>query len=232
MPHAFNSTTCSQLHYNITTLYLRRTRIGKLELTFEEYIQTFVPTEARQMFRDITSYVTSSVSSQHFELHISGSPVQSRVTLKGGSKTPPIPRNMVIQPDAPNEIIDRIRSWYEHGGDASRDFGRVSKLLTFFNENFSRVAIRYYWPTILAICSEGENTKHLVQELQELRTPVKLKSLPPGVAKACRQAAETIATARLIPTDAGENTETADVTISIVSGQSYNEEFGSFFGLN
>ena len=232
MTHAFNSTTYSQLQSNITALYHRRTRIGKLELTFEEYIQTFVPSEARQLFRDITSYVTSNVTSQHFTLYISGSPISSRVLFRGGGKTPPFPRNMTIQPDAPNEIVDRIHSWYEHGGDASRDFGRVSKLLTFFNENFSRVAIRYYWPTILAICSEGEGTKHLVQELQELRTPVKLKPLPPGVAKACRQAAETIATTRLIPTDVEDSTEIGEATISIISGQQYDEEFDSFFGLS
>ena len=231
MAAAFNLSTTNNLQSNIRSLHYRRKHINKLELTFEEYIQSFVPSEMRDTFRTITPWVTVNNYSERFELRLPGSTVQAVLMLKDGENTPLIPRHMTIQPDAPIEIIDRIHAWHERGGDVSRDYGRVSKLLSMFNENFSRVAIRYYWPTIIAICSESDYTKDLVKELQELRTPAKLKPLPPGVAKACRQAAETIATARLVPADAGENIKVADVTIDIVSGQHYNEEFGDFYGM-
>ena len=234
MANAFSNTIINNLHSNIRTLYHRRKQVGKLVLTNEEYIQTFVPHEARELFRDITPLMAFDKFFYRWDLpRYDNSALNA--TLHIDSHAPvPVPRELRMQPDAPKEIVERIYQWTEHGGDVSRDFGRVGRVLSILNENFSRTAIRYYWPTILALCSENPQTKDLVQELQEMRQPVKLNPLPLGLPLACRQTAETIATARLIPADIDETTlphELAGrVTIGIVEGQHYIEPFGAFYG--
>ena len=235
MTAAFNNDLITRLQSNIRMLYYRRKQVGKLMLTNEEFIQTFVPYEARELFRDITPLLAIDKMGHKWELRRPGQVHPDGVlnaTLYLDSEMPvPVPRDLRIQRDAPEEVLNRIYHWADHGGDTSRDFGRVGKVLTKLNENFSRVAIRYYWPTILAICSESDQTRHLVQELQDMRQPVKLKPLPHGLPLACRQAAETISTARLIPTDVKEEGSPAGhVTIGITECQYYTEAFGEFYG--
>ena len=238
MANAFGNQIMEKLHSNVRVLYNRRKKIGRLTLTNEEYLQTFVPREARDLFRDITPLIAVERFGHKFELRTQGgnNPALNASIYMDLAHPMPAPRNLEIQPDAPTEVVERINQWFVHGGDVSRDFGRVTKVLTLLNENFSRVAIRYYWPTILALCSENPQTKHLVQEMQEMRQPVKLKPLPPGLPIACRFAAETISTARLIPADV-ENTPDEEETygagrvlINIVEGQHYYESFGDFYG--
>jgi hypothetical protein len=235
MANAFNNSTINNLQNNVRTLYYRRRMVGKLILTNEEYIQTFVPVEARDMFRDIAPLVATERYNHKFELRLQHDKpaLNAYLHMSEVGVTPPVPRVLHIQRDAPKEIIERMVTWSERGGDVSREFGRVSKVLEILNHSFSRVAIRYYWPTILAICSESDATKPLVQELQELRAPAKLKQLPPGLARAMRLTAETVATARLIPTDVDkeERINAGEVLIDIASGQQYTEEFGYYWGL-
>jgi len=234
MTAAFNNTTSNHICDNIRTLYTRRKKVGKMVLTNEEYIKTFIPYEWREHVRDITPLLAVDKPTHKWELRVRDSALNATLHMRGLYPAPAL-RDVRIQSDAPEEIVTRIHQWTEHGGDVSRDFGRVTKVFTLLNEKFSRVAIRYYWPTILALCSESNKTKHLVQEMQEMRQPVKLKPLPQGLPLACRQTAETIATARLIPSDIDNQEELAvtlegSVTIGIVEGQYYTESFGTFYG--
>ena len=90
--------------------------------------------------------------------------------------------------------------------------------------------MRYYWPSIIAICSEDERTKAFAQELQELKTPTSPKPLPRGLLLACKATSETIATTKLIPADAQH--VTGEVTLEVATGRSYWElDLGTFTGL-
>jgi hypothetical protein len=238
MAAAFNTNTMNDLTTALRNLYYRRQRIGKLLLTFEEYIQTFVPYEARDIIRNAAPYTAATYRSHKWHLRLlSGDAVNATLAIHetsdhaGGAYAPPVMRHLVIQGDAPSEITERIYSWVERGGNPSRDFGRVLSVLNILNVNFSRVAIRYYWPTILALMSETGKMGDTVQEGQDLKQPARLKPLPPGLSQACRLTAETIATTRLIPSDAAEPDSAGMTVLDIVSGQQYKEAFGTFWGM-
>jgi hypothetical protein len=231
MPNAFNNTTMNNLQGSIRSLFYRRQKVGKLHLTNDEYLHTFVPREARAAVREAAPWMCHDGRRHRFDLYGVKAAMELRVPHEKPDGHPmPVMRLLMIQGDAPKDVVDKIQHWTERGGDYSRDFGRVVKVLEMLNTTQSRVAIRYYWPTILALCSEGHNTKELVTELQEMRQPARLKPLPAGLQAACRLTAETIATARLIPADAEED-EGGEVVIDIITGQQYNEPFSSFYGL-
>ena len=233
--HAFNTTIMNQLYSNIHTLYSRRRMIARLEITPEEYIAAFVPEEARGLFRDITPWILHEKQTHRWELTIDGTPLNATVVMPLDSNKqaplPPVPRNLALQPDAPEEVVERIHYWANRGGDTSREFGRVNKVLNMMNDGFSRNVIRYYWPTIIPLCGVHHATKGVAEELQELRVPARPKPLPSGLLKACRQTAETISAAQLIPTDV-EPTESGNIRIDIAQGQHYTEPFGTFYGVS
>jgi hypothetical protein len=232
---AFNDVEINALNDVIHNLYIRRTHVGKLALTFEEYLNTFVPEPAREIFVEAAQWVYSPRYARWELLHpTDGSALKMTLSMYEMYSTPapPLPRQLMIQPNAPQDVVERVMQWVVHGGDVSRDFGRVRKVLDAFNNSgFSRLAIRYYWPTLLALLSEGPTRlKDMVPELQDLRRPPKLPPLPPGLQRACRETAETISTARLIPADIDEP-EPGEVMLDIVSGQIYDEPIGEFEGM-
>lgn len=232
---AFSFNTVYQIHQNVHTLFRRRLAISRLTLTHEEYIQLFVPAPQRQLFRDIApfnglghTYVTGELDLGQFR----DEPLKGHLYIGGVcNNAPPLVKDLAVQHDAPPDVIARIKTWLENGGDVSRDFGRISKLLTMLNEGFSRGAIRHYWPSIMALCDGNEATIPLIAELQSMR-PNATKPLPPGLVQACRKTAETISTARLIPDDVKEQ-EWGEVTLEVTRGQTYKEEgLGTFYGMN
>lgn len=231
---AFSYSNRYQIEQNLRALMTRRKELPGCELSFEEYIQTFVPATARQLFRDIAphhgirGYVNGRLRLEPFggdreaTLHI------NTTKLAG----PPLVANLEPQPDAPPEVVERIRTWLENGGDVHRDFGRVLFVLNYLNENFSRAAMRHYWPTIMALC-DAEPTQHLLAGLQANKVPATLKPLPAGMAALCRQTASTVATARLIPEiNTGEQKLPSEVTISSAQGQTYKEHGFQFYALS
>jgi hypothetical protein len=232
---AFSYSTLNQLHQNIRALWYRRQRVGKLYLTHEEYIDTFVPLEAREHFTAIARHVQSRP--QWHDLYwptADGSRLKLNVLLesKVARPAPPYMHEHVVQPDAPQEVVDRINSWLTTGGDANRDFARVAMLLNKFNESCSRNTIRYYWPTIIPICAEHQDTKRFAEELAALKPPKNPAPLPRGLQQACRLTAETITTTLLIPTDVNDQ-GWGETTIQVATGQKYNEpDLGDFIGLS
>jgi hypothetical protein len=225
---AFNADFSRKIVANIRTLFHRRNKVGDVYLSDEEYLATFVPAAARDLFREVGPLIAKPVSRSRFNMSMLGS-AQAVLHLHG-TTSPPVPRRLEIQPDAPGDVLARINSWIENGGDVSRDFGRVVKVFEVLNREHSKVSMRYYWPTILALCSESPDTKDMARELQHLRTPTTLRSLPPGLATACKQAANTIATARLLPTDTTAPVYTDGATLLVVHGHTYAEDFATFSG--
>lgn len=228
---AFSYSIRSQLNQNIYNLYQRRRAIAKLMLTHDEYIATFVPAPARQLFKEMqpynghTGYATGELDLTQF-----GHPGEARLFIRGDKKAaPPLVRGLELQPDAPPEVVERIKVWLENDGDVHRDFARVRRVLEYLCENYSRAALRHYWPTIMALCDNNEYTKGLIQDLQVMRPPSALKPLPHGVAVACRKTASTISTAQLIP-DGVTHSEIEEVGIETV-GNAYKEDgLGTFYG--
>lgn len=223
-----------QIVNNIRGLYQRRLEISRLALTYEEYINAFVPAQARHLFRDMAPY-NGCTAYVHGELDLNqlGYDAKASLHIRGDHKhkfAPPMVRNLELQPDAPPEVMARFKTWLENGGDVHRDFARVNTLFNKMNDAYSRAAMRHYWPTIMALCDGHDDTKPLIQELQAMKTPAAPKPLPPGWAAACRKTAATISTAQLIPTDV-DGSEIDEVVIQINSGQKYTEEgLGTFYG--
>lgn len=234
---AFGYNIAWQIRENIRTLYRRREALARLSLTYDEYIAVFVPAPARQMFRDITPYTgvgTGTGDYAHGPIDLSqfGYPTMGTLIIRGDHKpAPPLMKRLEVQPDAPTDVVQRIRVWLENGGDAPGDFGRVLKVFDVLNEKYSRAAMRHYWPTIMALCDNNDATKELIPDLQNMRAPAGLKPLPPGLIAACRRTAATISTAQLIPDDVASS-EIDEVSIKAGSGHTYKEEgLGSFYGL-
>ncbi|MGZ3350985.1 MAG: hypothetical protein ACXU89_18780 [Xanthobacteraceae bacterium] len=233
---AFSWNTHSQLQGNVRHLYWQRRKLARLILSHEDYIQAFVPAQQRQLFREIASHARSIADDGWVRLnwtHSGGATIRLALTMQESttSRVPPIPHHLELQPDAPQGVVDRINHWITNGGDVSRDYGRVMKVLGALNEHCSRNTLRYYWPSIIAICSVADNTKVLAAELQELKTPASPKPLPQGLSAACRLTAETIATTLLIPEEA--RIAEGEVILEAVSGQEYTEPgLGHFFGIS
>lgn len=232
---AFSYSTLTQLNQNIRTLWYRRQRVGKMHLTHEEYIDTFVPLEAREMFAGVARHVQSRP--MWHEMHwpvADGTRLKLNILLESklDRPAPPYLREHVVQPDAPQHVIDRINTWIVTGGDVHRDFARVAVLLTKLNESCSRNTIRYYWPTIIPICAEHQDTKRFAEELAALKAPKNPAPLPRGLQQACRLTAETITTTLLIPAEA-QDQGFGEATIQVAPGQRYNEpDLGSYGGMS
>jgi hypothetical protein len=231
---AFNYTTRNQIEQNIKAFYARRRVISRLFLTHDEYVDTFVPSEARQMFRDIAPYSgITAFASAPIDLTQFGHIGVGKLYIRGDRKfAPPLVRGHYLQGDAPAEVVARIKTWLENGGDVHGDFGRVLAVFNYLNEGYGKSALRHYWPTIMALCDNNEHTQSLVSKLQVLKAPASMKPLPPGVIQACRKTASTIATAQLIPHDVS-GAEIEEVSIEADQSQRYVEDgIGEFFGMN
>jgi hypothetical protein len=91
--------------------------------------------------------------------------------------------------------------------------------------------IRFYWPTIISICAQDENTKKFAEELHALRTPASPKPLPRWLQQACRLTAETIATTMLIAEEVTEPPP-GEVNLTAARMQQYNEpDLGEYWGM-
>jgi hypothetical protein len=231
---AFNQSVHATLQQNIRELWGRRLRIGRLNLSHDEYINTFVPVEARELFCGVSRYVMSKPAWHDLNWPAAdGTRLKLNLLLdsKPGRPAPPYMHEHVVQPDAPQEVVDRINSWLKTGGDAHRDFARVGKLLEKLNETCSKNTIRYYWPTIIPICAASTHTKVYAEELQALKPPKNPTPLPRGLQQACRLTAETITTVGLIPTDV-PNQDFGECSIQVQAGQRYEEpDLGKFSGM-
>lgn len=231
---AFSRSVMYDIRDNINTLYRRRKQLGQMTLTQQEYVDTFVPSEARHIFREIATYIDTAAQCHSFKLNCGEGKMQTALLYMRGTadkRALPMVRDLAIQPDAPQHVIDRINYWIENGGDPSREFGRVSKVLDLLNNVCSKSALRYYWPTIISLLGERENTRELSKELQELKMPGKIPQLGSSLLTACRITAETIAQAKLIPHDI-KAPEPGEVTIEIKVGQLHTEPFGTFYGMS
>lgn len=232
---AFSQSTLNQLHQNIRALWFRRQRIDKMHLTHEDYINAFVPIEAREHFAAVAHYVQSRPAWHDLNWHTpDGQKIKLSLLLdsKAGRPAPPYMHQHVLQPDAPGELIGRINNWLVTGGNSSRDFARVGVLLNKLSDSCSRNTIRYYWPTIIPICAEHQDTKRYAEELAALKPPKNPDPLPRGLQLACRLTAETITTTLLIPTDA-QDQGWGEASIQVAFGQRYNEpDIGPFLGMS
>jgi hypothetical protein len=230
---AFNHATLTNLQANVRSLYYKRLSLARLNLTHEEMIQTFVTAEARQIFRDVMPYQASYPYTHELDWVMPAHEIVKthlRVYDRGFG-APPVPRNIRVQPDASQEAVEKINFWISNGGDVSRDFGRVMCVLEKLNALCSKQTMRYYWPSIIAICSESDHTKAFAQELQQLKTPTSPKPLPRGLLLACKTTSETIATAKLIPEDM-KRPEDGEVTLEVAAGRTFQEpDLGTFHGL-
>lgn len=231
---AFSNSYRYMIENNVRQLYARRRAIATLELTFDEYIETFVPARHRQLVRDMRPLNghTNMVSGQ-IDLTQFGYEATATLYINGADSAnppPPLIRGLEAQPDAPPEVIQRIHAWIENGADVHRDFARVISLFRAMNEKFSRAAMRHYWPTIMALCDGNDGTKDLIPELQVMKAPAALKPLPPGYLDLCRKTAATVSTAQLIPTDV-EHKALAEIGVVVNGHQVYEEPgLGAFYG--
>ena len=231
---AFSRSVMYSIRDSINTLYRRRRQLGQMTLTQQEYIDTFVPSEARHIFRDISTYVDTSASAHSFKLHCGEEQPKTAILYMRGTadkRALPMVRDLAVQPDAPKDVIERINYWVANGGDPSKEFGRVAKVADALNNVCSKTAMRYYWPTIISLLGEREDTRELSKELQDVKMPAKIPQLGSSLLAACRTTAETIANAKLIPHDI-KAPELGEVTIEIKAGQMHTEPFGTFYGMS
>src|SRR4051812_20126618 len=196
MMPAFKDKVLSRLRENIRELYQRRCRIGRLILTHDEYLATFAPREARQLLADVAPYVAKPNGGTTLMWSHGDEKVKFWMwrDTSPDRPAPPLLGQHYLQSDAPLEVIERVNTWLDRGGNISRDYGRVAATLFKLNELCkSPSQIRFFWPSIMQICAEHETTRSLGSELQTIRSPQGL-TLPAGLQKACRLTAETMST--------------------------------------
>jgi hypothetical protein len=227
---AFNYSASSQIKENIRTLYHRVKAVSTIPLTHEQFASLFIPAEHREMYREIATLArTESACGTTFDWGSTRLWIQ--MNRHDGQNPLPIPRDVVLQHDAPHELVSDITSWVANGGDASGEFGRVHALFNILNDTMTKGQIRFVWPSILAILSVNPILSETLKELQEVKVPAKQPELPRGLLAACRKTAMVVATASLIPADV-PGFEVITGCIEVSSGQNYDEPgLGEFRGL-
>jgi hypothetical protein len=226
---AFKSNYVHQINANIQTLFYRLKIVSKMTISHEEFLQLFVPEEHRDTYRSIA--VMAHTGSPFARFQWGDTHLKIRLNHLTGSYPPPVPRDMVLQGDAPEELVERIRTWMVSGGDASRDFGRVRAVLNKLNEELTKAQVRFVWPTIMALCNVNDVLAPLALELQDLKAAGGA-ALPRGLLLACRKTAATISMTCLIPTDITER-EPGEVTLEAADGASHTEDgIGDFYGMS
>src|SRR5580765_7445258 len=102
MAAAFNAQTMTHLGNSIRQLYQRRRMVGKLVLSQEEYLETFVPIDVRPLFRDVSPWIATEKYHHKFTLALpSGLALNAQLRLSEAGGTAPVPRSLFIQSDAP-----------------------------------------------------------------------------------------------------------------------------------
>lgn len=230
---AFKYAHANQIEQNIKTLFKRLKIVTKMQITHEDFLSLFVPSEHRQMYRDIGA-VAKTGDRRVAHITWGGADLTFQLFDRPESPYPPLaPRDLVVQSDAPPELIAKIDHWMRSGvGDASGEMGRVDALFNKLNDLLTKGQMRFVWPSIIALCNVTPVLSDVASELQSCRVPTNPPNLPHGLLLACRKTAETIAMAGLIPADVQESCELQG-TIEMANGCSYDElDLGRFDGLS
>lgn len=231
---AFSASAAQNISNNIRTLYARRRAVGQMHMTHEEFLQLLVPAPDRDLYRAMAPL---AFEQRHWKLVQIQSPVYGTLEVAiaqqdvPGSCAPPTPRSPTVQADTPEDLLSRFNDWIANGADSSGDYGRVQKVFYELNAICSKQVMRYYWPSIIAICSVDDKTKGYASELQELKTPSSPKPLPAGLLQACKKTAETISTVQLIDPTFVPEAALHPVTLEIRAVRKYNEPIGEFWGM-
>lgn len=227
---AFSYSASSQIKENIRALFYRVKELSKLPLSHEEFSSLFIPAEHRQMYRDMS--MLARLGDHHSVTFRWGTSKLYFHLLKRDGQCPlPAPQNMVVQHDAPTELVERITTFVNNGGDASGEYGRVHMLFNALNDKMTKGQIRFVWPSVLTLLAVNPILAETLKELQDVKVPAKQPELLPGLLAACRKAAATIATASLIPSDV-EPFDMGAGFVEVANGQQYNElGLGEYNGL-
>ena len=227
---AFSYGTTQQIRENIRALFYRVKAVSKLPMPHEDFSALFILAEHRDMYRDMS--MLSRTGEANGAYFVWGSTkLYFQMNKHDGQHPLPIPRDMVLQHDAPHELVSGITAWIANGGDASGEFGRVHALFNMLNETMTKGQIRFVWPSILSILSVNPVLSETLKELQEVKVPTKQPELPRGLLAVCRKTATIVATASLIPSDVPDPDIGAGY-IEAANGQAYDEMgLGAFTGL-
>lgn len=229
---AFGYGVANQIEQNIRALFLRVKAVSRTALTHEEFASLFIPAAQRDMYREMATLAHTHGSTRGEFKWGRSKLIFRMIDCLGDKHALPIPRDMVLQCDAPPELVERISTWLVSGGDASGDFGRVLALFKFFNENLTKGQIRFVWPSILAILGASPVLDETLKALQEIKVPMEPPQLPRGLLAICRKTAESVATSGLIAADVSTVVHT-EGWIETADNQKHDEPgIGAFLGIS
>lgn len=205
---AFKTQHDYAINDTITQAQGRMHGVSQLHLSHQDFLELFVPHEQREMYSTIGAVaVTPNNGAINVPWATSdGDEVYLKFYVQSteGSPMPPIPRNPTLQ-DANPRVVERINNWLANGAvNVPVDFARVRVCFDTLNGLcVSPAAMRFFWPTITAICSMSNNPelKSIADNITAMKVPAKIPPLPSGMGVTLRKAAATIAMAQLLPAD-------------------------------
>lgn len=167
--------------------------------TYDDYYNLFVPSELHQSFRDVVDHAMLPMyyenSFRVFWPHIHKL-IGVTVNKYNDHKRPLIMKSNVLQPSAPQELVDRVTSIVTERWLINTDFGRVKAVIHALNKYCDTASqMRICWPQIVTLASRAELSS-LLEKMQY--NPRELCVLPVPVRKACQKAAITITQAQLL----------------------------------
>jgi hypothetical protein len=198
---AFSYNTSNQIEENIRALFYRVKAVSKIPMTHEQFASLFIPAEHREMYREIATLARTESFCAGVAFVWGSTELRFQMGRHEGVAPLPIPRTLVVQHDAPQELVSDITAWVANGGDTCGEFGRVQALFNILNKTMTKGQIRFVWPSILTILSVNPILSETLKELQEVKVPTKQPELPRGLLAVCRKTAFAVATASLIPAD-------------------------------
>lgn len=167
--------------------------------THDDYYNLFVPSELHQAFRDVVDHaILPAYYENSFRVFWprANREIEVIVNTYNDRKRPLIMKSNVLQPSAPQELVDRVTSIVTERWLINTDFSRVKAVIHALNKYCDTASqMRICWPQIVTLASRAELSS-LLEKMQY--NPRELGVLPVAVRKACQKAAITITQAQLL----------------------------------
>jgi hypothetical protein len=111
---AFSNSNKYDIIQNVDLMHRRLKAVTGKKLKHEDFIQLFVPEHQRQTFREIAPLVNNRAYATNVK-RPDGTELRFRLeeVPHSASSPPPPPRLMVLQPDAPAELVESINEWID-----------------------------------------------------------------------------------------------------------------------
>jgi hypothetical protein len=212
---------------NVETLHRRFKPLNRISFSHDEFLALFAPPEHWEILKTASEVAAINATGGYHGGVVRHHSVMggsaSIMFIVAASGAPLMPRNLVVLPQAPSALVERLSVWVNREIEVAMEFARVNALVNWLDANCAtKDQMRFLWPPIVSLCMVQEYTTALGERLREFKTPSSLPSMPAEVKAACRSTSATVTTAMML--DETPAPFSAPVTVTLAASEHYEDE--------